>query len=95
MNTQSFTQRAESPIINSAGQRPVEKKCRPNPSPNGAKSTGLRPAGALWRGLSPSPQGVALCRQLKAESLYPLAQGNALRTGNAGQTQALKGRYPG
>ena len=54
MNTQSFTQKAESPIINSAGQRPVEKKCRSNPSPNGAKSAGLRPVGALWRGLSPS-----------------------------------------
>ena len=32
---------------------------------------------------------------LRLKALYPLAQGNALRTGNAGQTQALKGRYPG
>lgn len=43
MNTQSFTQRAESPVINSAGQRPAEEKCRSNPQPQRGEINGITP----------------------------------------------------
>ena len=45
MNICEFTQRAESPIVNSVGQRPANRNTVTELSPERAKSTGLRSVG--------------------------------------------------